>query len=71
MVAKIKPRLATNIIFTTVVVSLLTWKYQFTRLQLRHFISATEIRYWSISVFYRAPICWKWFCLCCLKYCSI
>jgi len=36
MVAEIKPRLATNVIFTTAVVSLLTWKYQFTWLRLRH-----------------------------------
>jgi len=41
MVAEIQPRLATNIIFTTVLVSLLTWKYQFMRLQIHHFISAT------------------------------
>jgi len=31
MLAEIKPRLATNVIFTTVVVTLLTWKWQFTR----------------------------------------
>ena len=54
MMAEIKPRLATNIIFTTVVVSLLAWKYWFSRLQLRHFLFSTTSRYWRISVFYRA-----------------
>jgi len=48
MVAEIKSTLATIIIFTTVMVSLLTWKYQFTWLRLRHFISATKIHYWQI-----------------------
>jgi len=43
MVVEIRTRLATNIIFTTVVMSLLTVKYQFSQLQLHHFISATKI----------------------------
>ena len=57
MVAESKRRLATNRpnIFADVVVSLLTVKYRFPRLRFRHFISATKIRYWSISVFYSAP----------------
>jgi len=54
MVAKIRLRLTTNITFTTVVVSLLTIKYWFSPLRLRHFISTNKIRYWLISVFYRA-----------------
>jgi len=37
-----KRRLATNNIFTNVVVSLLTAKYPFLRLRWRHFISATD-----------------------------
>jgi len=56
MVAKSKHRLATNSIFTNVVVSLLTVKYQFSRLQSHHFISATKICYLRISVFHRIPI---------------
>jgi len=53
MVAEIKPVIATNIIFTTVVVSLPTWKYQFLLLQLRHFIPATKIRNWRMTSFAR------------------
>jgi len=46
MVAEIRPRLARNAIFTTIVVSLLTVKYMFSRFQqLHHFISATKMRY--------------------------
>jgi len=51
IVATIKPRLAT----TTVVVSLLTSKYWFSRFRLRQFISVTKIHYWWISIFYRSP----------------
>jgi len=40
MVAGSKPRLATNIIFTTVFVPLLSINYWFLRFQLRYFISA-------------------------------
>jgi len=42
MVAEIKLRLTTNLIFTTVVVSFLTIKYWFSQLWLRHFKSATD-----------------------------
>ena len=51
------PRLATNIIFTTVVVSLLTAKYWLSRLRLRLFLSATKVRYLRISVFTGHPFC--------------
>jgi len=44
MVAEIKPRLATNIIFSIEVVSLFTLKYHVLRIWIRHFISATKIR---------------------------
>jgi len=60
MVAIIKHRLTTDNIFTTVVVSLLTVIYRFSWIQLHYFISAIKIRYWRISVFYRAPF----LCLC-------
>jgi len=43
MVTEIKPRLTTNTIFTTIVVSLLTRKYWFSWLWLCHFTSATKI----------------------------
>jgi len=55
IVAEIKLRLTTNIIFTTAVMSLPSWKYWFAWLQKRHFISTTKIRYRWISVFYTAP----------------
>jgi len=53
MVAEIKLRLATTIIFNTIVGSLVTLKYLFLQLQIRHFISATNLCYWWISAFYR------------------
>jgi len=43
MLAETKPRVATNIIFTTVVMSLLTLKYPFLGLQICHFVFATMI----------------------------
>jgi len=55
IVAEIKLRLTTNIIFATAVMSLPSWKYWFAWLQRHHFISTTNICYWWISVFYRAP----------------
>ena len=55
MVGEIKCRLATNIIFTAVIVSLLTIKYRISRLWPRHFISTTKINYRGISIFDRAP----------------
>jgi len=51
MVAESRARLATNIVFTTVVVSYLRVNYWF----LRHRYTSFYIRYWQISVFYRAP----------------
>jgi len=54
MVVGIRPRLARNIIFNIVGVSLLTVKCRFLRLRLRHFISVTRIHLWRISVFQRA-----------------
>jgi len=60
MVAHIRPRLARNI-FTAIVVSLLTVQFRFSQLRLRHFISATKIRYWWVSVFYRALKLWLYF----------
>jgi len=45
MVAEIKLRLATTIIFNTIVGSLVTLKYLFLQLQIRHFISATNLCY--------------------------
>jgi len=53
MVAESSLRLATNIIFTTVFVSLLSVNYRLLQLRLRHFISLTKVRYWRISVFQR------------------
>jgi len=51
MVAEIRPRLATNVIFTTVVVSLLILKYKFSRLRFcNQDPLLTDIR------FYRAPV---------------
>jgi len=32
-------------------------RYWFLWLRWRHFISATKIHYWRISVFYREPFC--------------
>jgi len=55
MVAESRRRLATNTIVTTVLVSLLTAKSQFSRLRLHHFISASKNRCSRISVFCRAP----------------
>jgi len=51
MVAEIKLKVATNIIFTTVLVSLLTLKYWFSWLWVLHFIPATKIHFWRISTF--------------------
>jgi len=45
MVAESSLRLATNIIFTTVFVSLLSVNYRLLQLRLRHFISLTKVRY--------------------------
>ena len=56
MVAESRRRLATNTIVTTVLVSLLTAKSQFSRLRLHHFISASKNRCSRISVFCRAPL---------------
>jgi len=55
MVAESKHRLTTNNNFINVVVSLLTAKYQFSRLRLHYFITSTKIHYWQISIFYGAP----------------
>jgi len=49
MVVEIRSRLATNIIFDTVLVSLLSVNYWFLRLQLCHFISAIKICQWWTS----------------------
>jgi len=53
MAVEIRSSLARNIIFSIVVVSLLTVKCRFSRLRLRHFISVTKIHLWWISVFQR------------------
>jgi len=45
MMAEIRPRLGTNIIFNTVVVSLLTTEFQLLQLWLYQFVSATKICY--------------------------
>jgi len=45
MAAESTRRLASNNLFVNLVVSLLTTKYRFSRIPLRHFISATKIRY--------------------------
>ena len=55
MVVEIRPRLARNIIFMIVVVSLLTVKCRCLWLWLCNFISVTKIHLWWISVFQRAP----------------
>jgi len=57
MLAEIRDRLARNIIFTTIVASLLTTKYDwFSRLRLCQFTPATKIHCRRISRFYRSPI---------------
>jgi len=55
VVAETRPRLAANIIFTTLLVSLLSVNYWFLRLWFGHFTSATKISYWQISIFWRVP----------------
>jgi len=55
MVVEDKSRPATNDIFGNVVVYYSPQKYRFSQLRIRHFISATKICYWRISICYRAP----------------